>query len=142
MSTGFGGTSPKSAQLTLSKGEIPVTGFIARIMVERSRIWRGPCRAPGLLVVPPSQGTPNSPIFVSSKRGWSGFIEGSLMKVGKPAKRASSIAETGWKNLSASYVIAIFDHFYYHSYNFKHNCLGVIRNPKERGATMFVTACS
>src|SRR5215475_11714485 len=35
-------------------------------MVERSRIWRGPWRAPGRFVVPPSQGTPTMPISTSA----------------------------------------------------------------------------
>ena len=43
------------------KGAAAVAWLTVRIMVEASRTARGPWRAPGRLVVPPSQGTPRKP---------------------------------------------------------------------------------
>jgi hypothetical protein len=48
------------------EGLIPDTWCTLRAMVDKSRICRGPCRAPARLVVPPSQGTPIRPISTSS----------------------------------------------------------------------------
>src|SRR5215212_6269645 len=61
-------------------------------MVDRSRIWRGPCRAPGRLVVPPSQGTPTMPISTSAGSRNSG----RRMKVATSPKRGTTVPETGW----------------------------------------------
>ena len=61
-------------------------------MVERSRIWRGPWRAPGRLVVPPSHGTPTMPISTSAGSRNSG----SRMKVAMSPKRGVTVPETGW----------------------------------------------
>src|SRR6187402_2932721 len=63
-----------------------------RIIVERSRIWRGPCRAPGRLVVPPSHGTPTMPISTSAGSRNSG----RRMKVATSPKRGTTVPETGW----------------------------------------------
>src|SRR3954470_21511145 len=62
-----------------------------RIMVERSRIWRGPWRAPGRLVVPPSHGTPTMPISTSAGSRNSG----RRMKVATSPKRGTTVPETG-----------------------------------------------
>src|SRR5262252_2551696 len=60
-------------------------------MVERSRIWRGPWRAPGRLVVPPSHGTPTMPISTSA-----GFLNsGRRMKVATSPKRGVTVPATG-----------------------------------------------
>src|SRR5918993_569383 len=61
-------------------------------MVERSRIWRGPWRAPGRLVVPPSHGTPTMPISTSAGSRNSG----RRMKVATSPKRGTTVPETGW----------------------------------------------
>src|SRR5438105_11161524 len=63
-----------------------------RIIVERSRIWRGPWRAPGRLVVPPSHGTPTMPISTSAGLRNSG----RRMKVATSPKRGTTVPETGW----------------------------------------------
>jgi len=75
-----------------------VTGFPARIIVDRSRSIRGPWRAPGRFVVPLSQGIPTNPICTSAYAGSFGVRCGRRIKVGTPAKRGRSIPETGWKN--------------------------------------------
>src|SRR5216683_4188709 len=63
-------------------------------MVERSRIWRGPWRAPGRLVVPPSHGTPTMPISTSA-----GFRNsGMRIKVATSPKRGTTVPETGCGN--------------------------------------------
>ena len=63
-------------------------------MVERSRIWRGPCRAPGRLVVPVSHGTPISPI--STRPTASATVTwGRRMNVATPAKRGNTVPGTG-----------------------------------------------
>ena len=90
-------------------GFTPVTGFIARIIVDRSRSWRGPWRGPGLLVVPASHGTPTSPISTSSMRGEPISRCGRRMKLGMPAKRGISIADTGMKNWSSD-ILALLCH--------------------------------
>ena len=74
-------------------GRRPVAWLIMRIMVEASRSWRGPWRGPGRLVVPPSQGTPISPICTSSAS--STGTCGRRMKVGMPAKRGRSMPDSG-----------------------------------------------
>src|SRR5882672_9500162 len=60
-------------------------------MVERSRIWRGPWRAPGRLVVPPSHGTPTMPISTSAGSRNSGM----RMKVATSPKRGTTVPDTG-----------------------------------------------
>src|SRR5262249_34968406 len=63
-----------------------------RIMVERSRIWRGPWRAPGRLVVPPSPGTPTMPISTSA-----GFRNSGRRLEGATApKRGVPVPASGW----------------------------------------------
>src|SRR5262249_7941779 len=61
------------------------------------RISRGPCRAPGRLVVPPSQGTPT--------RAMSSFFGsrsiGSRIKVATSPKRGITMPESGSGNFSA-----------------------------------------
>ena len=61
-------------------------------MVDRSRIWRGPWRAPGRLVVPPSHGTPTMPISTSAGLRNSG----RRMNVATSPKRGTTVPETGW----------------------------------------------
>ena len=61
-------------------------------MVERSRIWRGPWRAPGRLDEPPSHGTPTMPISTSAGSRNSG----NRMKVAMSPKRGVTVPETGW----------------------------------------------
>src|SRR5687768_17027520 len=56
------------------------------------RISRGPCRAPGRLVVPPSQGMPTSAMSSPAAE----VTAGSRMKVDRPAKRGTTAASTGW----------------------------------------------
>src|SRR5260370_6038012 len=60
-------------------------------MVDKSRIWRGPWRAPGRLVVPPSHGTPTMPISTSAGSRNSGM----RMKVATSPKRGTTVPETG-----------------------------------------------
>ena len=71
-----------------------MTWCTRRIMVEMSRIWRGPWRAPGRLVVPPSHGTPTMPMSTSAGSRNSG----SRMKVAMSPKRGTTVPETGWGN--------------------------------------------
>src|SRR6266536_497300 len=60
------------------------------------RISRGPCRAPGRLVVPPSHGTPTRAMssFAASR------CIGSRMKVATSPKRGTTMPESGSGNLS------------------------------------------
>ena len=83
----FNGTFLLSDQVALP---LPKDGM-RRIMVERSRIWRGPCRAPGRLVVPPSHGTPT--MAISSSAG--SRSSGKRMKVAMSPKRGVTVPETG-----------------------------------------------
>src|SRR5471032_1248298 len=70
-----------------SKGLKRVTCWIARVMLDMLRISRGPNRAPGRAVTPPSNGTPASTISSSLI-----FVQyGTRMKVGMPLKRGSAI---------------------------------------------------
>src|SRR5712691_4543552 len=61
------------------------------------RISRGPCRAPGRLVVPPSHGTPTRAIssFFGSRS------IGSRMNVATSPKRGTTMPESGSGNFSA-----------------------------------------
>src|SRR5437764_11881253 len=61
------------------------------------RISRGPCRAPGRLVVPPSHGTPTSAIssFFGSRS------TGSRIKLATSPNRGITMPESGSGNLSA-----------------------------------------
>src|SRR5471032_2476680 len=70
-----------------SKGLKRVTCWIARVMLDMLRISRGPNRAPGRAVTPPSSGTPASTISSSLI-----FVQyGTRMKVGMPLKRGNAI---------------------------------------------------
>src|ERR1700716_1209068 len=60
------------------------------------RISRGPCRAPGRLLVPPSHGTPTR--AMSSFAGSRSI--GSRMKVATSPKRGTTMPESGSGNLS------------------------------------------
>ena len=62
-------TSPTSATRASSKGLTPVAWFMARISDDWLRISRGPWRAPGRLVTPPSKGTPNMAMSTPSRSG-------------------------------------------------------------------------
>ena len=68
-SQGLPAMSPMSATFAAAKGATPVARLTPRSIVEASRIARGPCRAPGRFVVPPSQGRPRMPTSTSPKRG-------------------------------------------------------------------------
>ena len=72
-------------------------------MVDRSRIWRGPWRAPGRLVVPPSHGTPTMPISTSAGSRNSG----RRMKVATSPKRGVTVPETGWGKFWTSFISVI-----------------------------------
>src|SRR5712692_2416271 len=61
------------------------------------RISRGPCRAPGRLVVPPSHGTPTR--AMSSFAGSRSI--GRRMKLATSPKRGTTMPESGSGNLSA-----------------------------------------
>ena len=95
ISAGFTGASPRSAKFAISNGLIRVAPFIARIIVDKSRIWRGPWRGPERLVVPASQGTPIKPKSTSLIFALSNPKCGNRIKLGIPAKRGNSIPSTG-----------------------------------------------
>ena len=70
-------TSPMSATRARSKGFTPVAWLMARISDDWLRISRGPWRAPGRLVTPPSKGTPN----MAMSRSLGSGTYGARMKV-------------------------------------------------------------
>ena len=80
-SNGFSAqASPRSATLHWAYGSMPEAWLTLRIRVDWLRISRGPWRAPGRLVTPPSKGTPISPM--STPSGLS--LIGVRMKVATP----------------------------------------------------------
>src|SRR5215203_1989188 len=93
-SMGLTGASPWSPTLQSEYGAIWLTPCTRRIRVDMLRSSRGPCRAPGLFVVPPSQGTPT--IAMSSFAGSGSY--GSRMNVEKPANRGVRVPSRGWGN--------------------------------------------
>jgi hypothetical protein len=93
-STGLTVTSPRSAAVHKSNGAIPVAGFILRMRVDMLRISRGPSRAPGRFVVPPSKGTPINAISISVGR----LTCGSRMNVAGLEYLGTSVPDTGrWR---------------------------------------------
>jgi hypothetical protein len=69
------------------------TWWTRRIIADISRTWRGPCRAPGRLVVPPSHGTPMIPMSMSCAASIATC--GRRMNVTGPAYLGMSIPEIG-----------------------------------------------
>ena len=74
---------------------MPLAGFSALTIVDRSRNCLGPCLGPGLFEVPPSHGTPTTPNSTRLVSGASIDRCGNRIKVGIPAKRGISIPDTG-----------------------------------------------
>src|SRR5688572_15970670 len=93
MLIGTHATSPPSQQRRCSKRSSPCEGWNPRVSALASRTARGPKRAPGRYVVPPSNGAPQ--IITSTSRGSS--CCGSRRNVGTPANRGTCRVGIGRK---------------------------------------------